>query len=473
MIFFQVLTLVGVRGFFIKNANFNLDPHIATVIAQIACYDNKLPQGSPCSPVISNLITHSLDIKLASLAKKNSCIYTRYADDITFSTREVIFPSKIMEIRDGQYVGGRRLCLEIKRSGFSINEQKTRIQYSDSRQDVTGLVVNKKPNIRKEYWRTVRAQCNTLFKTGVFTDKVEGKHVEGSINVLEGRLNFIDQIDHYNRLRQKPPLDPNCLSKKEFLFQQRNVKKRRYLFNGREAVFSDFLFYRKFYSSDNPSILTEGKTDNTYLKSALWKLSGDYPSLAKQKTKTESFKSLLNFFNYSDRTKFLLELSGGADYLKDFVFNYQTNFKKYKAPLPKNPVIIIVDNDSGPKDLIGLIANASYGTIYPVALNKKTDIRACDFVHIFHNLYLVLTPVPAVNLTTDIESLFTDADRLRKYKNKCFNTVANRNEKTDLSKESFATNIVSAQRELVDFNGFKPLFDRLLLVISHYKSINP
>jgi retron-type reverse transcriptase len=169
--FFDCFNFGRIRGFFIKNAHFELDPHIATVIAQIACYDNKLPQGSPCSPVITNLITHSLDIKLAKLAQKYSCIYSRYADDLTFSTRNSNFPEQIMKEGKGKYTAGKRLRNEIKRSGFFINSAKTRIQFKDSRQDVTGLIVNKIPNVKKEYWRTVRAQCHSLFATGGFTKK--------------------------------------------------------------------------------------------------------------------------------------------------------------------------------------------------------------------------------------------------------------------------------------------------------------
>ena len=161
--FFDSFNFGRVRSFFIKNANFKLDPHIATVIAQIACFDNKLPQGSPCSPVITNLITHSLDIHLASLAKKYKCTYTRYADDITFSTRKADFPAQIMRQTSTGYIDGKRLRREIERAGFAINSNKTRIQYKDSRQDVTGLVVNKKPNTKKEYWRLARAKCNQLF----------------------------------------------------------------------------------------------------------------------------------------------------------------------------------------------------------------------------------------------------------------------------------------------------------------------
>lgn len=88
------------------------------MIAQIACYENKLPQGSPCSPVITNLIAHILDIQLAALAKENSCTYSRYVDDITFSTREKTFPSDIMSIENGEYIVGRKLNGVIKRAGF-------------------------------------------------------------------------------------------------------------------------------------------------------------------------------------------------------------------------------------------------------------------------------------------------------------------------------------------------------------------
>ena len=155
--FFDSFNFGRVRGFFIKNENFQLDPKIATMIAQIACYNDTLPQGSPCSPVITNLITHSLDIRLSQLAKKYKCTYTRYADDITFSTRKSEFPSQVVKEEDGVYTAGKRLKRDIMHAGFTINERKTRIQYKDSRQDVTGLIVNKKPNTKKEYWRTARA----------------------------------------------------------------------------------------------------------------------------------------------------------------------------------------------------------------------------------------------------------------------------------------------------------------------------
>jgi hypothetical protein len=68
--------------------------------------------------------------------------------------------------------------------------------------DVTGLVVNLKPNAKNEYIRLARAQCHSLFRKGYYTyDCTDSLKKQGSLNHLEGKLNFIDQIDRYNRLK--------------------------------------------------------------------------------------------------------------------------------------------------------------------------------------------------------------------------------------------------------------------------------
>jgi RNA-directed DNA polymerase len=467
--FFQNFNFGRVRGFFIKNNNFNLHPNVATTIAKIACHENSLPQGSPCSPVITNLITHSLDIRLAALASKHSCIYSRYADDITFSTRKSTFPPQLMREENDQYIAGKPLRSEIRRAGFAINEKKTRIQYQDSRQDVTGLVVNKKPSVKKEYWRTARAQCHLLFKTGAFTKTVLGVVLEGNINELQGQLNFIDQLDHYNRLRQKPALNPMYQFKRDELAKGQS-KQRRYLFNSREKTLSLFIFYRLFYANQKPTILTEGKTDNIYLITAINLLAGAYPTLAQVKP----YDLLCNFVKYSERTRFLLELYGGGNYLRDFTKSYKDLFGNFKAPKPAHPVIMFVDNDdgpSGPKNLIHYVANISSAKIFPSHLSLKSDIKKSDFVYLFENLYLVLTPNSLSNENTDIEHFFTDADRLRKHNGRCFNTEAARDGANDLSKDEFARHIVKGLKKQIDFDRFKPLLDRIVMVQQHFDSI--
>ncbi|WP_335673592.1 retron Ec67 family RNA-directed DNA polymerase/endonuclease [Vibrio alginolyticus] len=466
--FFSSFNFGRVRGFFIKNKHFLLEPEIATAIAKIACYNNELPQGSPCSPVITNLITHSLDIRLSKLAFDNSCIYSRYADDITFSTNESKISKNIARTVEGELVVGKKLQSEIRRSGFSINKDKTRDQYKDSRQDVTGLVVNKKPNTKKEYWRTVRAQCNSLFKTGSFDEISNDEVIKGNINRLEGRLNFIDQVEHYNRLRQHPALEAKYQPKKEALHQRNMAKLRRHLHNGKEKTFSRFIFYRLFYANELPTVLTEGKTDNVYMKAAIHMLANSYPQLAQESINNNPYKLLMKFVEYSERTRYLLELFGGADYLKTFVMHYRQHYKYYKAPKSDKPVIILVDNDKGPKDLINYVNGIKDKYVSPTS---SKDIRSADFVHIFHNLYLVMTPKGSGGQDTDIEYFFKDADRLRQYQGKCFNTINKRDPDNDLSKDAFANHVVHAHKKSIDFSGFDEILNRIVSVIDHYKSI--
>jgi RNA-directed DNA polymerase len=124
--FFPSFNFGRVRGFFIKDKHFALHEKVATVITQIACHDNELPQGSPCSPVISNLIGHLLDVRMARLAKAQKCTYSRYADDITFSTNQKEFPSQLAAplSETSQWQLGAVLVAEIERSGFRINQKK-------------------------------------------------------------------------------------------------------------------------------------------------------------------------------------------------------------------------------------------------------------------------------------------------------------------------------------------------------------
>ena len=209
--FFGMINFGRVRGFFIKNRNFALNPKVATILAQIACYENRLPQGSPCSPVISNLIGHTLDIPLARLARATDCTYTRYADDLTFSSNRPLFSNRVATKPDPNLevwapgIGLKRL---VAKAGFDFNDKKTRMQYRDSRQEVTGLVVNRKVNVSASYRYTVRAMVDSLFKTGKFEylrEQDDGKGVKvviktpGKTEALQGMLSYIDQIDIFNR----------------------------------------------------------------------------------------------------------------------------------------------------------------------------------------------------------------------------------------------------------------------------------
>jgi RNA-directed DNA polymerase len=229
--FFGSLNFGRVRGFFIHDKRFALQPSVATIIAQISCHDNSLPQGSPCSPVISNLIGNILDVRLLALARDSRCSYTRYADDLTFSTNEILFSSDIaVNVHGATWQVGDKLQKLTEESGFRINFGKTRMSLRRSRQIVTGLVVNAKVNIKQDYYRSIRAMCNSAFQTGVYRRPVaDTSEVTDNLNSLEGMLSHIyfvkarkDRKQEVNRLAIKagefhPPSAPKELYHKFFV----------------------------------------------------------------------------------------------------------------------------------------------------------------------------------------------------------------------------------------------------------------
>ena len=139
----------------LKHPPFNFNDTIADAIAGLCStetvIDGKkhgvLPQGSPCSPVLTNIICQNLDRQLQKLAKKYRLRYSRYADDITFSGNRNVFR------KEGSFQ--RELKAIIVGQKFNINEKKTRLQPKNMRQEVTGLVVSDRVNVSREYVRNI------------------------------------------------------------------------------------------------------------------------------------------------------------------------------------------------------------------------------------------------------------------------------------------------------------------------------
>ena len=133
---------------------FSLNKELASVIAGLCCMQDAngngvLPQGSPCSPILTNIVCRNLDRRLTGLAKRFNLKYSRYADDITFSSDYNVFQD------DSEFMN--EFMRIVADQNFTINEKKTRLQKSGQRQEVTGLIVNKKVNIAKEYYRDIRS----------------------------------------------------------------------------------------------------------------------------------------------------------------------------------------------------------------------------------------------------------------------------------------------------------------------------
>jgi RNA-directed DNA polymerase len=169
--FFPTINFGRVRGIF-RSKPFNLPDPVAIAIAQLACFQAKLPQGAPTSPLISNVVCAKMDGELRRFAKEHGAMYTRYADDMTFSVRRRGFPQAIATLREpepGTFSADLSQSLKdiITNNGFAINDAKIRIQPWKRSQRVTGLVVNDRPNLPRRYIRRTRAMLHAWQRYGL------------------------------------------------------------------------------------------------------------------------------------------------------------------------------------------------------------------------------------------------------------------------------------------------------------------
>ena len=210
--FFPSIQFGRVRAVF-KLAPFNFSNDVSTLLANLCCHNGYLPQGAPTSPIISNIVSQRLDSKLVKLAIKFKSRYSRYADDITFSSSKNPFKKK--KFLDSV----NQIILD---EGFKINNKKTRLLSWRDRQIVTGLVVNEKLNVQKKYIRSIRLFLNawekhseeyaeSIFKVD-YIKKGNAKKYEGKVpkmrNVLHGKLQFLKMVkgendDVYKNLLKK------------------------------------------------------------------------------------------------------------------------------------------------------------------------------------------------------------------------------------------------------------------------------
>lgn len=138
---------------------YSFPENVATVIAHICCYNGVLPQGAPTSPLISNMICWKLDMQLLALASKNRLTYTRYADDISFSSSVKLkrLSRVIAVIKDDCVEVGSVLNKIIEDNGFTVNNDKVRVRTRSERMEVTGLTVNDKLNVSKTFYKQLRS----------------------------------------------------------------------------------------------------------------------------------------------------------------------------------------------------------------------------------------------------------------------------------------------------------------------------
>ncbi|MGU9842384.1 retron Ec67 family RNA-directed DNA polymerase/endonuclease [Pseudomonas salmasensis] len=463
--FFDSIHMGRIRGFLISNKDFKLSPKVATVLAQIMCHEDKLPQGSPTSPVASNLIGHLLDLRLVQLAKRNGCSYSRYADDLTFSTNKKIFPEEIASSVEGEnsWTAGQSLTKIIQKSGFELNHSKTRMQYRTNRQSVTGLVVNQVTNTPAEVRRTARSMAHHLFNKGYYLIKDEAAGAENAkapmirdytqLASLDGLFSFIYMVDQFNR---------------EKIVENSNIKIESIRKTSLDIIHGDFLFYKNFYASQLPTIMCEGKTDNVYLTCAMKSLMEKFPRLCKP-NKDGKPALRVRFINYSKLTHRALGLNGGSPDLAAFIRSYAKNCGKYKAHPPLSPTIIVVDNDSGSDPIFKAIKEVT-GDRYAIANGKGTILdKSQTTYYISQNLSVVLTPLKKDGNPTMMEDFFPTKVLQTPWEGKTFEILSKPSTKSTYSKNTFAQKVVKANRANVEFKGFSPILSSINQIIRSHR----
>ncbi len=126
----------------------------AGTLTRLCCVEHGLPQGSPTSPVLSNLVNYRLDCRFTGLAESNKLTYTRYADDISIS-----FGDDSLGRVGHVLQSSAKILFDY---GYSVNASKTRFMRRHQRQVVTGLTVNNAVSLPRPKRRMLRSALHRI-----------------------------------------------------------------------------------------------------------------------------------------------------------------------------------------------------------------------------------------------------------------------------------------------------------------------
>ena len=197
--FFHSVTRQRIYGRLVT-APYEFDSKVANIVASLATNSlGTLPQGSPCSPILANIIAAQMDDELSRFAKSRYCVYTRYADDITISTKRQVLSPQIARYPSargtGQAILGDNLLGIIERHDFRINNRKTRLQNHSTRQLCTGLVVNgHRVSVPRDYVRRLRSLLDHWCKNG-------WEDAAAALAAERGRPSFTERTQLVNHVR--------------------------------------------------------------------------------------------------------------------------------------------------------------------------------------------------------------------------------------------------------------------------------
>lgn len=147
--------------------------NVSAILANLCTYEGVLPQGAVTSPYLANLITYHLDMRLNGYCSRRDIAYTRYADDLSFSSNN---RTKLNSIE-------KHVKSIIADEGFKINEKKTRYLSNDVKKTITGITINNEEvHVDKAFKKRIRAK---IYQSIINKEYIHNDEIIGSIAFVE------------------------------------------------------------------------------------------------------------------------------------------------------------------------------------------------------------------------------------------------------------------------------------------------
>lgn len=182
--FFPSVIVPMVRDLFI---NIGYSKKVAQYLTNLCCLNYSIPQGAATSPQISNIVLFNLDSKLQNLSSQYGIKYTRYADDLVFSSDKPM-PELFITVKN-----------LIEEEGFRVNQKKTRYYTQRHRKMVTGIIVSEeKISLPKSKKREIKKDVYFLTKYGILEQVKKYNDIYLADRVL-GKLSYWKQIEPQNQ----------------------------------------------------------------------------------------------------------------------------------------------------------------------------------------------------------------------------------------------------------------------------------
>lgn len=180
--FFHTVKLDKVKDYF---SSLGYENEVVKTLTALCTYKSRLPQGAPTSPMLSNIIASTMDVMMLKYCNKRGIVYTRYADDLTFSANSDVEVPPIEDIYKIVYL-----------NGFKVNRMKTKVRYKGCRQEVTGLTVTNGVHVSQRFKKEILRELHFCKKFGVYEHYKHLNTTKGLYKEwLRGKIMFVRQID--------------------------------------------------------------------------------------------------------------------------------------------------------------------------------------------------------------------------------------------------------------------------------------